>query len=66
MLQWHLSRGVVVIPKTSNPGRLGENINCNDFRLTKAEIESIKELNCGQRVYDTRAFGPPYDAPFFP
>ena len=65
LLQWNLARNVVVIPKTSSLERLSENFNCTDFRLTKAELAKINELNCGARVIDPLAIDFLYNVPFF-
>ena len=53
-LQWNIARGVIVIPKTSNPDRSRENFNCNDFKLTEEEIEKINKLDCWARGYNSK------------
>lgn len=45
ILNWHLHRGHIIIPKTTNPGRLAENMNCYDFTLTEEEYQSITKLD---------------------
>ena len=37
LLNWSLYRGHIVIPKTSNLKRLGENLNVYDFRMENEE-----------------------------
>ena len=37
VLNWHLHRGHIIIPKTTNPKRLPENLNCYGFKLTDEE-----------------------------
>lgn len=49
MLRWNVQRGVIVIPKTSRPERLAENLNIWDFRLSDEEMERIGELDAGRR-----------------
>jgi diketogulonate reductase-like aldo/keto reductase len=45
VLRWQLQqRGVVPIPKTSNPQRLRENLDVFDFSLSDAEMEAISAL----------------------
>lgn len=45
MLRWHLQRGIVVIPKTTHYGRMKENFNVFDFKLTEEEMNVIAELD---------------------
>lgn len=52
VLNWHLHRGHVLIPKTANPQRLGENFNIFDFTLTEEEYLQITGLNANARFYD--------------
>jgi diketogulonate reductase-like aldo/keto reductase len=44
MLRWHLQRGVVAIPRSSNPGRVAENIAITDFTLSEAEMARLTAL----------------------
>jgi len=57
VLNWHLSRGYVVIPKTSTASRLKENLECDTFELTADEVASISALNRNFRVCDAKNFG---------
>ncbi|MGY3585622.1 2,5-diketo-D-gluconate reductase B [Bradyrhizobium sp. USDA 4341] len=43
-LRWLVQQGVVVIPRTSRPERLSENIDILDFQLTDAEMDRIYQL----------------------
>ncbi|KRQ03835.1 aldo/keto reductase [Bradyrhizobium manausense] len=43
-LRWLVQQGAVVIPRTSRPERLAENINILDFQLTDAEMDRIYQL----------------------
>jgi len=54
VLNWHLSRGYVIIPKTSNFSRLVENFGCDTFELTVDEIKKISGLNQNVRVCDPK------------
>ncbi|KAK9474997.1 NADP-dependent oxidoreductase domain-containing protein [Dipodascopsis tothii] len=49
LLRWATQRGLAVIPKSNNPGRLAENLNHTDFDLTEDELKSISALNVGLR-----------------
>lgn len=44
-LRWHMQKGHIAIPKSSNPSRIADNINIFDFSLTDAEISHIDQLN---------------------
>lgn len=49
MLRWHLQQGRSVIPKSSNPERIAQNIDVFNFELTAAELASIDGLDRGVR-----------------
>ncbi|MFX3636717.1 MAG: aldo/keto reductase [Candidatus Pristimantibacillus sp.] len=49
ILRWHLQRGIIVIPKSSNPKRIKENSEIFDFELTADEMGKINRLNTGKR-----------------
>ncbi len=51
ILRWHLQRGVVAIPGSSNPDHILENISVFDFSLTDAEMAAIAALDKGEK-YD--------------
>ncbi len=57
LLNWSLSQGIIVIPMTSNPNRLIENMGSLDFVMSKEDIQEIAKLNknfkfCGPSVQD--------------
>ena len=52
ILNWHLHRGIIIIPKTAKVERLGENINVYDFKLSEEEYASISALDKGARFYN--------------
>ncbi|MDX1929399.1 MAG: aldo/keto reductase [Pirellulaceae bacterium] len=56
VLRWGVQRGTAVIPKTSQPQRLVENLNIFDFELTSDEMQSIARLNRNQRFNDPGVF----------
>src|ERR1700691_5193169 len=49
MLRWHLQEGRSVIPKSTKPERIAENIDVFDFDLTPGELTSIDALDTDQR-----------------
>jgi 2,5-diketo-D-gluconate reductase B len=50
-LRYLVQRGIVVIPRTSKPARLKENIDIFDFELTAAEMRDIATLSSrGTRI----------------
>ena len=48
VLRWHLQLGLVAIPRSSNPGRIAENIDIFDFELDESEMERITALDRGE------------------
>ena len=45
ILRWNLQRGVVVIPGSSNPDHIRENLDLFGFELTEGEMTQIADLN---------------------
>ena len=56
VLRWGVQRGTAVIPKTSRPERLRENLAIFDFELTADEMQSITALDRHQRFNDPGVF----------
>jgi len=52
LLRWATQRGLAVIPKSNNHGRLIQNLECNTFDLTPEEINAISGLDIGLRLND--------------
>ena len=44
-LKFQIQRGIVVIPKTTNPARMKENIDLFNFELSEDEINILKRLD---------------------
>jgi 2,5-diketo-D-gluconate reductase A len=58
VLRWHIQLGLVVIPRSSNPGRIAENIDIFDFELTEQQMSKISALDKGEAVVtDSDVFG---------
>jgi diketogulonate reductase-like aldo/keto reductase len=49
MLRWGIQHGRSVIPKSTKPGRIAENIDVFDFELTADQLAAIDALDTGQR-----------------
>jgi diketogulonate reductase-like aldo/keto reductase len=49
MLRWGLQQGRSVIPKSTKPSRIAENINVFDFELSTDEMAAIDGLDTGRR-----------------
>jgi diketogulonate reductase-like aldo/keto reductase len=50
VLRWHLQIDNIVIPKSSTPARVRENIDVFDFELTDDDIRAITTLDRGTRM----------------
>lgn len=50
VLRWNIERGLIVIPKSSNPARQAENLDVFDFQLTVDDMQKIDALNKDARV----------------
>jgi diketogulonate reductase-like aldo/keto reductase len=51
ILRWHLQEGFVVIPKSVTPSRIEENFNVFDFELTEGELNTVRSLDTGIRLF---------------
>ncbi len=47
VLRWNIERGLVTIPRSSNPARLADNLNVFDFTLSADEVAAISALDTG-------------------
>lgn len=56
VLRWHMQRGVIPIPKSSNEGRIKENFDIFDFEISDEDMEAINSLDEG---YNTSVTGVP-------
>jgi 2,5-diketo-D-gluconate reductase A len=57
VLRWHVQLGLVAIPRTSKPDRLGENLDVFDFELGREDMERIAGLEGTERPTDSDRFG---------
>lgn len=56
LLKWGVQRGTSVIPKTSKPERMRENLDIEDFELSAVEMAAIGTLNQNRRFNDPGVF----------
>lgn len=56
LLRWGLQRGTSVIPKSTNPERMRENLAVTDFELSQVEMAAISALNQNRRFNDPGVF----------
>lgn len=49
ILRWHLQRGVVAIPGSSNPDHIKENISVFHFELSASEMDAIAALDKNEK-----------------
>lgn len=56
VLRWGVQRGTSIIPKTSKPERMRENLDIGDFALTEDEMAAISALNANRRFNDPGVF----------
>lgn len=52
IIRWHLQEGFSVIPGTSNPDYIKENISVFDFALSNVEMAKIRALNREKRYFN--------------
>jgi D-xylose reductase len=57
VLRWGVQRGNAIVPKTTRPERLAENLALFDFELTADEMAAITALDRGRRFNDPGDFG---------
>lgn len=56
VLRWHMQKGVIPIPKSSNENRIKENIDIFDFEISSEDMKAIDSLDEG---YDMSVSTPP-------
>lgn len=66
VLRWAVQRGTAVVPKTTNPERMRENLAVDDFSLTPGEMSAISNLNRNRRFNDPGDFCESAFHTFFP
>lgn len=56
LLRWGVQRGTAIIPKTTKPERMRENLAIDDFELSAVEMAAITSLNQNRRFNDPGVF----------
>jgi D-xylose reductase len=56
VLRWGVQRGTAIVPKTSRPERLAENLAIFGFELTPEEMAAISGLDQNRRFNDPGVF----------
>lgn len=51
ILRWHIQKGNVVFPKSTNPKHIKENSEIFDFNLTNDEMEEINKMGNNKRFF---------------
>jgi diketogulonate reductase-like aldo/keto reductase len=54
ILNWHIWRNVIVIPKTTKVGRLTENFDVYSLKMTEEDYEKISTMNKNARIFDPK------------
>jgi len=52
LISWAVHRGTAVIPKSTNPGRIEQNLASADIQLTEGDMEAIKQIGQDFRYID--------------
>ena len=52
VLRWHVEKGYIPLPKSSDPGRLKENFDIFDFSLSSDDAAAIASLENGEHLGD--------------
>lgn len=52
ILRWHIQKGNIVFPKTTNPQHMKDNIDIFDFALTNDEMKQIDALDKNKRYFN--------------
>lgn len=56
LLRWATQRGIAVIPKSNDQGRLEANLQANNFDLTDADFAAIAKLEANLRFNDPHSW----------
>ena len=59
LLRWATQRGLAVIPKSNNQGRLQQNLECCAFDLSDSEIKEISALDKNLKFNAPHNYGIP-------
>ena len=48
LYRWMFQRGIITVPKSSNPKRLAQNIDIFSFKLSDQDMDAIAKLDMGK------------------
>ena len=57
ILRFEVQEGVITLPKSTNPERIGTNLDVFDFELTEEEMKEMRALDTGKGSHDPDAPG---------
>ena len=57
ILRFEVQSGLIVLPKSTNPGRIAGNLRIFDFELTEEEMNQMYDLDTGRGSHDPEAPG---------
>ena len=57
ILHFEAQDGLIVLPKSTNPGRIAGNLDIFDFALTEDEMDALRSLDTGRGSHDPEAPG---------
>lgn len=57
ILRFEVQEGFIVLPKSTNPGRIAGNLDIFDFELKEAEMDEMRGLDTGKGTHDPEAPG---------
>lgn len=66
VLRWAIQRNTMVIPKSTKPERLAENMNIFDFEMSQEECDAITALNKNERYNDPAVYTGKFFGHFYP
>jgi D-xylose reductase len=66
VLRWAVQRGTAIVPKTTRPERLKENLALFDFQLSAGEMQTLSSMNRNRRFNDPGDFCEAAFGRFFP
>jgi diketogulonate reductase-like aldo/keto reductase len=50
LVRWAVQHGWVVLPKSTNPDRIKDNISIDDFEISEEDLAKLDSLNCYYKV----------------
>ncbi len=57
ILRFEVQDGLIVLPKSTNPGRIAGNLDIFDFELTADEMDALRALDTGKGSHDPETPG---------